>query len=111
LGNKNISMRRWQQDLALATEASDFNGAEADTVPEVQEPKKETVTDYHIAAAVFVCTFILLLTFKPVLILHRSKDRAEEAPSISVLAVIVLCTLSSALYLALVFQVFDFSGK
>ncbi len=109
-------MRRWQQDLALSTEGLDIEpGPEATGTVETSEKATEevmkctdyTFTDYHIAAAVFVVTLLVLICLKPVLILHRCKDRPEESPRISIPSVLLLCTLSSAIYLGLVFRLFS----
>jgi hypothetical protein len=92
-------MRRWQQTLAT----EDIIPPE---IPEPQEISQEktpiVITDLHISILVFLGSALVLYALKPALVMRREKERPEESSRISILSILVLSSLASAIYLAFV---------
>lgn len=92
-------MRKWQQDLVL-------DGTESKEITPKIEEKTLMLTDVHICAILFIFSMVILLVFKPPLILSRNKDRPEETTSLNWYSIIILCTCVSSVYWGLQNKIF-----
>ena len=101
-------MRRWQQTLAC----EDIIPPEIPEAPNTQEINQEKtliiVHDLHISLLVFLASALILYSLKPALIMRKEKERPEESPRISFLAILVLSTLTSAIYLGFIYKIISF---
>jgi hypothetical protein len=101
-------MRRWQQSLTtediVAPEVPEISGTQ-----EVNQEKTVIIIqDIHVSLLVFLASALVLYALKPAIVMRREKERPEESSRISFLSILVLSSLTSALYLGFIYKIISF---
>ena len=116
---KKSAMRKWQQDLVSdpgpelsqhdCSQEIKTSGTFAE-VPAAQEKVEEVenfkLTEFHMALLIFLISFFILCTLKPVIILLKAKERPEESVRVNYVSVFILSVCTSAIYLGLCYKIF-----
>lgn len=105
-------MRKWQQELGSVQEGGLEGKFEISTKPSEPEPipdypkvsetqKEVEINQLLLAGIIFLCSIIILVAFRPALILHRAKDREEDSPQISIVSTVIISFITSMIFLLL----------
>ena len=112
-------MRKWQQDLVSDTGPELYQHdcsqeiktsgtfAEVSAAQEKVEEVDFKFTEFHMAFLIFLISFFILCTLKPVIILLKAKERPEESLRVNYVSVFILSVCTSAIYLGLCNKVFQ----